>query len=66
MFYLVQPTGDSERDPELSVLRHRQVGCGMRERLTVSNHGQEPVHVELGTSGIPGRWGRADAALSSR
>lgn len=47
VFYLVEPTGTIYRNPALSLVRHRQVADGMRERLELRNHGLQQVEVEV-------------------
>ena len=46
-FFLVVPTGTIYQNPSLSVTRRRFVGDGLREVLTLENHGPEPVVLEL-------------------
>ncbi|GAA1756880.1 amylo-alpha-1,6-glucosidase [Luedemannella helvata] len=47
VFYLIEPTGTVYRNPTVSLLRRRFVGDGMHEQLEVTNHGIEPIHLEL-------------------
>jgi glycogen debranching enzyme len=42
-FFLVPGTGTVYVDSKLSVIRHRSVGNGFREQLTILNHHQQPV-----------------------
>ena len=44
-FFLVPGTGSAYVDSHLTVIRHRRVEDGFRERLTLLNHQQEPVDV---------------------
>ncbi len=46
-FFLVPPTGTVYKSPYISLARTRLVGDGFREDLTVNNHGDEPLTVEL-------------------
>lgn len=47
VFYLAQATGTVYRNPTMSLERSRHVGDGMHEELIVTNHGLEPVTLEL-------------------
>jgi glycogen debranching enzyme len=47
VFFLVEPTGTVYRNPTVSLLRRRHVGDGMREFLELTNHGIEPLSLEL-------------------
>jgi glycogen debranching enzyme len=47
IFFLIEPTGSPHLAPSVSVLRRRQVADGMREDITVTNHGLQPVPVQL-------------------
>jgi glycogen debranching enzyme len=47
VFFLVEPTGTVYRNPTVSLLRRRHVGDGMQERLQLTNHGVEPLSLEL-------------------
>ncbi len=42
-FFLVPGTGTVYVDSKLSVIRHRTVGHGFQEQLTLLNHQHEPV-----------------------
>jgi glycogen debranching enzyme len=46
-FFLVPGTGTVYVDSKLSVLRHRSVGGGFREELTILNHDAEPVDLAV-------------------
>jgi len=46
-FFLVPGTGTVYVDAKLSVIRRRAVGAGFREVITVLNHDEEPVELEL-------------------
>jgi glycogen debranching enzyme len=46
-FFLVPPTGTIYRNPYLSVIRRRTVGDGFHEDVTVLNHANEPVSLQL-------------------
>jgi glycogen debranching enzyme len=46
-FFLVPGTGSEYTDATLSVMRHRVVGDGFYEELTVLNHGTEPLQPEI-------------------
>jgi glycogen debranching enzyme len=46
-FFLYPPTGTIYENPTVSVIRNRMVGDGFHEDLTVINHGQKPIDVEL-------------------
>ena len=46
-FFLVPETGTVYVDANLSVIRHRTVTDGFRERLTVLNHDDKPVHLAV-------------------
>ena len=46
-FFLVPKTGTIYRNPYLSVIRKRLVGDGFHEDVTVLNHANEPVGIEL-------------------
>jgi glycogen debranching enzyme len=47
VFFLVEPTGSLVLSPSVSVLRNRQVSEGMRESVTLTNYGLQPVPVQL-------------------
>jgi glycogen debranching enzyme len=47
VFFLIEPTGTMYRNPTVSLLRRRHVGDGMRETLQLTNHGTEPLALEL-------------------
>jgi glycogen debranching enzyme len=51
-FFLVPGTGSEYTDSTISVMRHRVVGGGFYEELTVMNHGTGPVspEIELGVA----------------
>jgi glycogen debranching enzyme len=46
-FFLVPGTGTVYVDSNLSVIRERAVGNGLHEELTVLNHANEPVELEI-------------------
>jgi glycogen debranching enzyme len=46
-FFLVPGTGSEYTDATMSLIRHRVVGDGFFEELTVMNHGTEPVRPEI-------------------
>jgi glycogen debranching enzyme len=46
-FFLYPPTGTVYTNPYLSIVRKRFVGDGFHEDLTLFNHGQERIEVEL-------------------
>jgi len=46
-FFLVPGTGTVYVDSKLSVIRHRTVGSGFREELTILNHDAEPVDLTV-------------------
>src|SRR3984893_5293233 len=46
-FFLYPPTGTIYENPTVSVIRKRMVGDGFHEDLTVINHGQKPIDIEL-------------------
>ncbi|HEX9122813.1 MAG TPA: glycogen debranching N-terminal domain-containing protein [Actinomycetota bacterium] len=46
-FYLTNPALDGLPAQSLSIQRYRFVGDGLHEKLTVKNHLNRPVHVEL-------------------
>ena len=46
-FFLVPGTGTVYIDSKLSVIRHRTVGDGFQEQLTLLNHEQMPVDLEV-------------------
>jgi glycogen debranching enzyme len=46
-FFLVPGTGTVYVDAKLSVIRHRAVGKGFRERLTILNHDHKPVDLAV-------------------
>jgi len=46
-FFLVPGTGTVYIDSKLSVIRHRTVGDGFQEQLTLLNHEQTPVDLEV-------------------
>ncbi|MBV9172745.1 MAG: SCP2 sterol-binding domain-containing protein [Chloroflexi bacterium] len=46
-FFLVPGTGTIYSDATLSVIRKRSVGDGFHEDLTILNHGQAPVDLQL-------------------
>jgi glycogen debranching enzyme len=46
-FFLVPGTGTVYVDASMSVIRHRVVSDGFRERLTILNHAGEPVDVTV-------------------
>jgi glycogen debranching enzyme len=46
-FFLVPGTGTVYIDAKMSVIRHRTVGNGFWERLTILNHHDEPVDVAV-------------------
>jgi glycogen debranching enzyme len=46
-FFLVPGTGTVYIDAKLSVIRHRSVGNGFQEELTLLNHDAEPVDVTV-------------------
>jgi glycogen debranching enzyme len=46
-FFLVPGTGSEYTDSTISVIRHRVVGGGFFEELTVLNHGTEPARPEI-------------------
>lgn len=47
VFFLIEPTGTMYRDPHLSLVRHRHIGDGMRERIVLVNHGDHTLHLEV-------------------
>ncbi len=47
VFFLAEPTGTVYRNPTVQVIRRRYVGDGMQEKLELTNHGVEPLSVEL-------------------
>jgi glycogen debranching enzyme len=47
VFFLIEPTGTIYLNPAMSLIRRRQVGDGLRERLELQNHGLERVEVEI-------------------
>ncbi len=47
-FFLVPGTGTVYIDAKLSVIRQRAVGDGFREKLTIMNHDDKPVDLEVG------------------
>jgi glycogen debranching enzyme len=47
-FFLVPGTGTVYVDAKLSVIRQRAVGNGFREQLTIMNHDDKPVDLEVG------------------
>ena len=46
-FFLVPGTGTVYIDSKLSVIRQRAVGAGFHEELTILNHDDEPVELEI-------------------
>ena len=46
-FFLVPGTGTVYVDSKLSVIRHRTVGHGFQEQLTLLNHDQSPVDLDV-------------------
>ena len=46
-FFLVPGTGTVYVDSKLSVIRHRTVGNGFHEELTILNHDDAPVHLTI-------------------
>ena len=46
-FFLVPGTGSEYTDATVSVIRHRVVGDGFFEELSVLNHGTEPMQAEI-------------------
>ena len=46
-FFLVPGTGTVYVDAKLSVIRHRTVGNGFHEELTILNHDDEPVELTV-------------------
>src|SRR5580765_8153376 len=46
-FFLVPGTGTVYVDAKLSVIRQRSVGAGFEEVITVLNHDEEPVELEV-------------------
>jgi glycogen debranching enzyme len=46
-FFLVPGTGSEYTDAAMSVIRHRVVGDGFFEELTVMNHGRDPIRPEI-------------------
>src|SRR5438874_8799633 len=46
-FFLVPGTGTVYVDAKLSVIRQRAVGDGFLEQLTILNHSDEPVELEV-------------------
>jgi glycogen debranching enzyme len=46
-FFLVPGTGSEYTDATMSVIRHRVVGDGFYEELTVLNHGTKPINAEI-------------------
>ena len=46
-FFLVLGTGSEYTDATFSVIRHRVVGDGFYEELSVLNHGTEPIRPEI-------------------
>ncbi|HME04376.1 MAG TPA: glycogen debranching N-terminal domain-containing protein [Solirubrobacteraceae bacterium] len=46
-FFLVQGTGTVYVDAKLSVIRRRSVGAGFHEELTILNHDEKPVELEV-------------------
>jgi len=46
-FFLVQGTGTVYIDAKLSVIRRRSVGAGFHEELTILNHDDKPVELEI-------------------
>jgi glycogen debranching enzyme len=46
-FFLVPGTGSEYTDATVSVIRHRVVGDGFFEELTVMNHGNKPMQPEI-------------------
>jgi glycogen debranching enzyme len=47
VFFLALPTGTIYQNPQLSVVRRRFVGDGLREELTVNNSGMDDLVLEL-------------------
>ncbi|MFC7482978.1 glycogen debranching N-terminal domain-containing protein [Luedemannella flava] len=47
VFYLAEATGSVYRSPPVTVVRHRRIGGGLHERLTVSNHRGSSVSLHL-------------------
>jgi len=47
VFFLIEPTGTIYRNPSLSVVRRRHIGEGMQEKIELTNHGVEPIALEL-------------------
>lgn len=47
VIYLEEPTGTVYRNATVSIIRRRQIGDGVRERIEVANHATQPVSVEL-------------------
>ncbi len=47
-FFLVPGTGTVYVDAKLSVIRQRAVGDGFREKVTIMNHDDKPVDLEVG------------------
>jgi glycogen debranching enzyme len=46
-FFLAEPTGTIYKNPSVSVIRRREVARGMREAIEITNHGIEPIQLEL-------------------
>jgi glycogen debranching enzyme len=46
-FFLVPGTGTVYIDAKLSVIRQRAVGDGFRERITIMNHDERPIDLEV-------------------
>ena len=46
-FFLVSGTGTVYVDAKLSVIRTRSVGDGFQEQITLLNHGEEPVELQM-------------------
>src|SRR5215212_11187177 len=46
-FFLVRGTGTVYVDAKLSVIRRRAVGDGFHEELTILNHHEKPVDIEV-------------------
>jgi glycogen debranching enzyme len=47
LFFLIEPAGTVYRNPSVSVIRRRQVASGLREVLTVQNHGTSTIQLEM-------------------
>jgi glycogen debranching enzyme len=47
VFFLIEPAGTVYRNPSVSVVRRRQVACGLLESVTVQNHGTNTIQLEI-------------------